>query len=144
MFDDIVSSGKLFNGQYIYIVAKLNSIKKPKFSFDDSVRFPPNIVNHHSFGKKPKCVWGGASKGVIFSLFRHRCDKNNDIKFVVDISPAKQGKYLAATGLLIQHPVDMLEKLPKGSIIFVMNSNYMAEIKEISNYNYKYIGIENE
>lgn len=34
---------------------------------------------------------------------------------LIDINPAKQGKYLLASGLLVQSPEEALAKLPRGS-----------------------------
>jgi hypothetical protein len=42
-------------------------------------------------------VWGGASKGVTFTLLKARAGYAVDI--VIDINPAKKGKYLAAIGI---------------------------------------------
>jgi hypothetical protein len=61
---------------------------------------------------------------------------------VIDINPAKQGKYLPSTGLLVRSPSDALAMLPKGSTIYVMNSNYFEEIKEMSGHAYEYIQVD--
>lgn len=63
---------------------------------------------------------------------------------VIDINPAKQGKYLPATGIQVRSPEQALQQLPPGSTVFVMNSNYLDEIKRMSNNTYHYIGIDNE
>jgi hypothetical protein len=86
------------------------------------------------------CIWGGGSKGVIFSLLRQR--ESLPVDFVIDVNPAKQGKYLPLTGLLVQSPEDVLSKLPIGSSIYVMNSNYLEEIKQISKNNFNYITLD--
>jgi hypothetical protein len=86
------------------------------------------------------CVWGGASKGVIFSLLRQRAGYAVDV--VIDVNPAKQGRYLPGTGLLVHSPATGLASLPSGSPIYVMNSNYLEEIKAMSNHQYHYIGID--
>jgi hypothetical protein len=87
-------------------------------------------------------VWGGASKGVIFTLLKAK--SGSMVNAVIDINPAKQGKYLAGTGIQVQSPEDALRDLPRGSSIFVMNSNYLGEIKRMSNHAYSYIGIDDE
>ena len=63
---------------------------------------------------------------------------------VIDINPAKQGKFLAATGLKVQSPDEALPTLASGADIWVMNSNYLDEIKKISGNTYNYICIDNE
>jgi len=65
------------------------------------------------------------------------------ITTVIDVNPAKQGKYLPATGLRVQSPEEALPFLPTGATIYVMNSNYLPEIIEMSNHAYRYIGIDN-
>ena len=63
---------------------------------------------------------------------------------VIDINPAKQGKFLPATGLKVQSPTDALSKLAAGATIWVMNSNYLDEIKKMSGNTYNYICIDHE
>lgn len=63
---------------------------------------------------------------------------------VIDVNPAKQGQYLPGTGLRVQSPAEALPNLPTGSTIFVMNSNYLDEIKQMSNNTYHYIGIDRD
>ena len=83
---------------------------------------------------------GGASKGVIFTLLKSKA--GYPVDFVIDINPAKQGKYLAATGLEVHSPEDALKSMPPSSTIFVMNSNYLDEIKQMSQKKYRYIAID--
>jgi len=66
------------------------------------------------------------------------------VSIVIDINPAKQGKYLPATGLQVYSPVDVLPTLASGSTIWVMNSNYLQEIKNMSGNNFNYRCIDNE
>jgi len=142
IFDDVIETGKLFGGQYIYVVARLDSIKRPVFDENNQVslsaEFGRNIVNMNQ--AEPVVVWGGASKGVIFSLLKSRM--GHEIDMVVDINPAKQGKYLPATGLIVHSPEDAMKRLPDGSTVFVMNPNYIEEIREMTMNKYNYIGIK--
>ena len=66
------------------------------------------------------------------------------VKTVIDINPGKQGKHLPLTGLLVQSPESALHTLPPKSAIYVMNSNYLEEIKVMSDNQYKYITIDHE
>lgn len=85
---------------------------------------------------------GGASKGVVFALLRDRsgCPVSN----VIDINPAKQGKYLAGTGLQVFSPEFALKTLPKNSTVYVMNLNYLKEIKQMTNNSFNYIGVDRD
>lgn len=142
MFGDVIESGKLFGGQYIYVVAELDSIQPPVHDVNNQDSLTVEVVhNIAELGRtEPAVVWGGASKGVIFSLLRRRA--GYEVDMVIDINPAKQGKYLAATGLLVYSPEDAMKKLAEGSTVFVMNSNYIEEIKAMSKNKYNYVGVD--
>jgi SAM-dependent methyltransferase len=143
MFDVILDAGHVFGGQYIYVVAKLSSLKKPMIDLDNRINFPGNFtasINHHS--APYTAVWGGASKGVIFSLLKSRAGYPVDI--VIDINPAKQKRYLPLTGLQVHSPEDAISKLPDNAVIYVMNSNYIEEIREMSSNKFKLIGVDDE
>jgi SAM-dependent methyltransferase len=141
MFDVVIESGRVFGNQYLYVVADLSSLKAPVINNTDTIVFPTEFKPEF-IQCRHAAVWGGASKGVIFSLLKER--EGYPIDAVIDINPAKQGKYLPATGLLVESPSNALSRLPVGSTIYVMNSNYLEEIKVMSNNAYKYIGVDNE
>ena len=141
MFGTVIESGRLFGGQYLFVVAELSTLRKPKINFKDYVIFPKDFI-HYLNEPSQAAIWGGASKGVIFALLKARAGQ--PISIVIDINPAKQGKYLPATGLLVQPPSEALAMLPKGSTIYVMNSNYLEEIKKMSNNAFKYIEVDHE
>jgi hypothetical protein len=146
MFDKIISSGHFFGGQYLYIIADLSTLKDPALSvFQSNFDFPIDFLNNLKSNQKTKsdekvCIWGGGSKGVIFSLLRHR--ESMPVDYVIDINSSKQGKYLPVTGLKVESPASVLSKLPKGSSIYVMNSNYLEEIKYMSKDEYNYITVD--
>lgn len=147
MFGRVIKSGKLFGDQYIYVIADLASLREPIFEQTDAACFPSNFLSDLNLLDRTRqdtmpliCVWGGASKGVIFSLLRARAGLPVDV--VIDLNPAKQGGHLPGTGLLVQSPEAALPKLSADTIICVMNSNYLEEIKGMSNHFFNYIGIE--
>ena len=143
MFGRILESGRLFGGQYLYVVAELSTLTKPRNNDAGGVDFPEDFFFDFHENKNPEeiVIWGGASKGVIFALQKERAGQ--PVKLVIDINPEKQGKYLAATGLQVHSPKDGLAKLPKDSIIYVMNSNYVGEVRAMTNNMYEYIGVDN-
>ena len=49
---------------------------------------------------------------------------------------------MPATGLEVLSPEQALSKLPSDAIIYVMNSNYLEEIKNMSRNKFNYIGID--
>jgi len=146
LFGEVLDSGKLFGDQYLYVVAELASLQLPKIDRDNLVNFPfnflENLTKHGKMGQEKKAIWGGASKGVIFALLSSRLGQPVDV--VIDLNPAKQNKYLPSTGLRVSSPQEVFELLPEGSTLFVMNSNYLEEIKAMSKYLFNYVSIDHD
>lgn len=147
LFDKIWSSGRIFGGQYLYVVAELSTLRVPEKDQHHPIKFPQNftqtLTKYLDLNRESKVgIWGGASKGVIFSLLISRY--GNPVDAVFDINPAKQNKYLPATGLKVESPQNLFDILPQGSLLYVMNSNYLEEIKKMSYNSYNYVGIDND
>lgn len=151
IFGKIYEIDHTFGGQYLYVVADLASLKKPVYDESSSFQFPGNFldtINYYTNKIKNKphetstVIWGGASKGVIFALITQRFGANVDI--IVDINPSKQGKYIPGSGLRVNSPNEALGQIKSDAIIFVMNSNYTDEIKELTCSKYSYVEIDNE
>ena len=143
MFGTIFHAAHSFNGQYLSVVADLASLRPPVYQ-DKPVAFPSSFtssVQTHSLRlaanpSRSRIVWGGASKGVIFSIFMDRA--GTPIQTVVDVSPAKQGKYIGVTGLCVSSPEEAITQCPEGSEIIVMNSNYLEEIRRMTHHRFTY------
>ena len=144
MFQSIVDSGTLFDGQYLYIVAKLSSFNMgcSRIDVDFPIDFTGKVNRLATSIRPPVNIWGGASKGVIFALLMQRAGCR--IGRVVDINPAKQGKYLPAAGVLIESPAEALSGLSPGDDLYIMNSNYLEEIKRMTGNLFNYVSIDNE
>ena len=143
MFGRIVHKGCFFGGQYIYVVADLASLQEPYYDESHGIEFPSDFLESLSSEKdntKPVCIWGGSSKGVIFSLLRSRAGL--PIKAVIDINPEKQGGFLPATGLVVLSPKQALAKLPSDAEIYVMNSNYIDEIREATFNRFNLVSVD--
>ena len=134
IFGRLVHADRGFGGQYLRIIGDLATLHRPQRDASDPVAFPADftarLVQEAGEELGPCIVWGGASKGVIFALLRERA--GYPVDRVIDINPAKQGKFLAGTGLPILSPTDGLRDLPKGTTIMVMNPNYLYEIKDLA------------
>lgn len=142
MFGVVHESGHIFGGQYLYVVADMSTLRAPVVDPGDTFAFPADFLSHIGnmadiARNKRNAVWGGASKGVIFSLYMRRAGAN--IGCLIDINPAKQNKFVAATGLKISSPEEGLTMLRGGDNLFVMNSNYLHEITALSNNQFNYI-----
>jgi hypothetical protein len=142
MFGKVVESGRVFGGQYLYAVAELESLRTPHRDTADTPLFPEDFLSGVSrFDDPARCaIWGGASKGVIFSLLRER--RGFPVSTVIDINPRKQGKFLPGTGLSVASPEEAARLLPAGSRVLVMNSNYLQEIRTMSGGRYELIPID--
>jgi len=73
----------------------------------------------------PIALWGAAAKGATFaSLVDPDC---THVDCLVDVNPAKQGKFLAGTG----HPIVGPDALPRRGVrtVLVLNPNYRSEIE---------------
>ncbi len=128
-FDKIIDSGKCFNGQYIYIIAELSSLRKPFISNNYNLKIIQQIQNLKPIMPTSNKIniWGGASKGVIYSIL---CQRNGvDVQNIIDINPNKQNMYTPISGILIKSPEYAIANIEPGSEIYVMNSNYVDEIK---------------
>lgn len=142
MFGKVIESGTVFGGQYLYVVADLATIRNPTIDANDRVQFPGNFTEtlFNPLPTQSSAIWGGASKGVIFALLKSR--NGQPIDMVIDINPDKQGKFLAATGLRVLSPPQAFELLPTGATVYIMNSNYMKEIKQMSNNRFNYVRVD--
>jgi hypothetical protein len=141
-FGNVIESGRVFGDQYLYIVADLASLRQPVINDSDRVAFPPNFLTKLDRQKKTKSqigtvIWGGGSKGVIFSLLKAR--SGQPVEYIIVINPSKQGRYIPSTGIRLISPNEGELKIPAGSTIYVMNPNYIEEIKRMSNYIYNYV-----
>jgi SAM-dependent methyltransferase len=149
IFERVFDSGRFFGGQYLFVVADLASLRKPRLQPGDDARMPSDFLRgvdralaRGRANRARRAVWGGASKGVIFSLYLQRA--GIAIDEVIDINPAKQGRYLPVTGLKVSAPDAALRRLSAADDIFVMNSNYLDEIAACSDHRFSYIAVDHD
>jgi 2-polyprenyl-3-methyl-5-hydroxy-6-metoxy-1,4-benzoquinol methylase len=138
MFEKALT-GNFFGGQYIYLWADLSKIRNTipanltfkkfeTYSFSQKLHEYKEVLSNSS-----SCaIWGAGAKG---STFLNLLDtKKISVRYVIDINPAKQNKFIAGTGHPIYCP-DILLKQPVKNIL-IMNENYSVEIKkQITQYN---------
>ncbi|WP_166364054.1 class I SAM-dependent methyltransferase [Pseudomonas akapageensis] len=148
LFGNVYEAGHLFGGQYLYIVADLGTLcTRPQQSepplqlpagFTGSLERAVQVIQDDP--QRGSAIWGASSKGVIYSLFLQRAGVAVDQ--VVDINPAKQGRYLPLSGLRVSSPQEAQAALPEGANLFVMNSNYLEEIKRMTAGRYVYHAVD--
>lgn len=148
MFGRVYEAKHTFGGQYLSIVADLATLQEPLYDESDAFAFPADFLStvdryaSKFVAQGASTIWGSASKGVIFALFMQRAGA--EIQFVIDINPAKQGKYLASTGLKVYAPEEALSQLAPGADILVMNSNYLGEIRELTHNKFNLLTVDYE
>lgn len=147
LFGTVLESGHLFGGQYLYLVADLASLRTPvregqlldlPAGFAASLERAVQLVQ--ASPGQGAAIWGASSKGVIYSLFLQRAGVS--VEHVVDINPDKQGRYLPLSGLRVSSPNEVLASLPIGAHLFVMNSNYLEEIKRMTDGRFTYHAVD--
>jgi hypothetical protein len=147
MFGRVHESGHLFGGQYLYAVADLASLRDPSLGGPAT----PALLPPDFFGGVERClrgadagaqrvVWGAAAKGVMFS--HHLLARGGKLDFAIDINPAKQGKFLAGSGLPVLPPDEGIARLRPGAQLLVMNSNYLEEIRSSAGPQFSYIAVD--
>lgn len=147
IFGRIHESGHLFGGQYLYVVAELSSLRAPLAgNRGEAAHVPEDFFASIdrcvlAGASSPQCVvWGGAAKGVMFA--HHVLARGLVLDCAIDINPAKQGKFLASSGLPVLSPTAGLARLDRGAKIFVMNSNYIAEIEALCGSDFHCIALQ--
>ena len=75
----------------------------------------------------PIALWGGASKGVTFSLLFNTAE-DAPIDCVIDLNVAKQGCFMPISGTMIVSP-ETAKSRGVGTVI-IMNPNYEDEIRQ--------------
>jgi SAM-dependent methyltransferase len=148
LFGTVHEAGHLFGGQYLYIVADLGSLQLTSTDPVPPLEMPVNFTRSleravqiiQAAPEQGAAIWGASSKGVIYSLFLQRAGVAVDQ--VVDINPVKQGRYLPLSGVRVSSPQEARDALPEGANLFVMNSNYLEEVKRMTDGRYVYHAVD--
>lgn len=131
----------LFEGQYIGLFGTLDGLKNGCCgrTFQDSTPSTSDLDKKiqkydqwlNSIQDKNVIVWGGSSKGVIFT--NHLDKGKTRIHCLIDINVKKQDMFIGGTGHIIRSP-EYLKQLPKNkTIVLVANGNYFEEIHQMIN-----------
>ena len=144
MFRVVHEAGQIFRQQYLYIVADLATLRTPCFS--SAVEFPENFLSDLEFLTRfntsgaRQALWGAGAKCMMFAFYKRQAGRPADL--AIDMNPAKQGKYLAGSGLYVLSPSQASDLLADGDTVFIMNSNYTDEIVALSGNRYRYIRVD--
>lgn len=141
IFENVLEAGHCFGGQYIYVVADISTMRMQRYKDVRKISIKKDFGFHLDGQMKiDDIVWGGSSKGVIYSLLRARAGL--PVRAVIDINEKKQGYYLPGTGLMVHSPSSILPNLKSDTRILIMNPNYANEIKKQTLNKFNYINIE--
>ena len=141
---EVTDLAKDFDGQYLLLEAKpaANGNHSAPLKEEESVeelskavaKFQSNYAETvHRWKRKiesvresgRRCViWGSSSKCV---AFLNTIGIHDEIEFIVDINPHRQGKYLPGSGKLIVAPSFLKEYRP--DVVIAMNPIYLDEIR---------------
>ncbi|MFY9691064.1 MAG: class I SAM-dependent methyltransferase, partial [Candidatus Acidiferrales bacterium] len=141
---EVTDLEKDFDGQYLLLEAKpaVNGDHSAPLKEEESVeelskavaKFQSNYAETvHRWKRKiesiresgRRCViWGSSSKCV---AFLNTIGIRDEIEFIVDINPHRQGKYLPGSGKLIVAPGFLQEYRP--DVVIAMNPIYLDEIR---------------
>jgi hypothetical protein len=130
MFKSCLHLSHGHGGQYIMVVADLSSLRVPRRDHADRVQVPAELEpDFSSTSASSRVIWGGSSKGVVYSVLRERAGRPVDM--VLDINPAKQGKFLPVSGVQVQDPAQALAGLSEETEILVMNPHHLEEVRKL-------------
>ncbi len=140
---DVINLKRGYQDQYLMIEAKpvegahqkpvssedVLQLKQAVKEFETAVlenqkQWKEKIKDLYAGGKRI-VIWGGGSKGVAFLT---TLGIINEIEYVVDINPKKEGTFMAGTGQTIVLPQFLKEYQP--DLLIVMNSIYSRDIEK--------------
>lgn len=118
-----------FGGQYLWAEAHFEPTSTTKFDEEIS-EYNKNWRNQlaRASSKGPVLVWGAGAKGATFCNLLD--PKKEVIRAVIDINPAKKGKFIGMSAHPIISPQELLNFKEK-IFIFLMNPNYLTEVQGI-------------
>jgi SAM-dependent methyltransferase len=144
---EVIDLSKDFDDQYLLLEAKPVNEKSSKINnLEESVRETADLVNYFTVhcterinswkdrlqqfnadGKKVS-VWGSGSKCVAFLT---TLNVGNEIEYVVDINPYREGKYIPGAAKRIMSPNFLKDYNP--DYVIIMNAAYCNEIQQALN-----------
>ena len=101
------------------------SVKGFAKRYEAAVRYWRERVGEFEREGKKTVVWGAGSKGVSFV---NAVDDGGGIRYLVDVNPAKRGRYVGGSGQKVVGPDELKEA--GADVVIVMNGQYMGEIGE--------------
>lgn len=146
LFSKFSDYGVLNNGQYHYIIAKLDNLKFELW--EETLNCDPNKFNKYPVKlyfdqmlnlvewcktKNKIWLWGVANKGTLFLLHLKNLAPEvfSKIAGVVDSDPGIQQKFTRSTNLRIENPAVLFENIRENDVVLISNPAYYTEIKNL-------------
>lgn len=144
--DQVTAHDSVFGNQYQYLIANLGNLSlefaesyqsASAWSNLDFDKLFPTILDKiveieeslHPEGSV--YLWGGATKGC---MFLHHCTRlqrlKGRFKMVVDINPAKSGRFMPGSLMPIGMPEQLYQQARAHDTIVIANPNYSDEVKD--------------
>jgi Methyltransferase domain/C-methyltransferase C-terminal domain len=121
----------LFAGQHQAVIADLaDLVEKPSAAAPNMYAAFADVGARYASllpGQATVFVWGASSKGV--TLCNHVDRSCTRIRGLIDINPAKQGRFTAVTGHPIFAPGHLDNLADEQLTVLVTNPNYLREIR---------------
>jgi SAM-dependent methyltransferase len=130
-FGVVTKAGRLFGGQYLFILADLSTFHEPtqyggrSFGKLDLDGYLHKLLDKRSSATGKTFIWGAGAKGITLSTIFSR--NAVAVDGLIDINPAKQGRFAGGSGLPIHAPSYVMHAIEDADI-FVMNPVYLPEI----------------
>ena len=134
-------ASEVFGGQYLLVIASSLTIVRRKTQnsepsslymdlLDDA--FNENPINDIGTSGARYWVWGAGGKGVLalFHLEQFGVEKFMPPLGVVDINPAKQGRFMVSSGAEVVSAEYFFARAEDGDFVLIANPIYENEIKE--------------
>lgn len=115
---------RVFGGQYLWAEATAAAADRRVMTTDEAFRSRWRATIETARAAGPVAVWGASAKGATFLFLND--PEGSLVDCVVDINPAKQGRFIAATGHVIVAPAEAARR--GVTTVLVMNPNYREEI----------------
>ena len=114
------------------LVRRVGKESEPSAVFEEmvSIGVASNPINLFAQSGGRYWIWGAAGKcaTVMFHFMQTNLPNISLPLGVVDINPAKQGHFMASTGLPIISPEVFFKEVQNNDVIFIINPIYKAEI----------------
>jgi len=133
-FGSILRSGNFFGGHYLFLITDLSTFKAPeryvgrRFGKLDIDSYLDSLLGKRSDQRRKAFIWGAGAKGITLSNILSRSAV--PVEAIIDINPAKQGKFAGGCGLPIMGPGAAMQQI-EGADVFVMNPIYLSEIASL-------------